>query len=97
MNELEDFKDSIRYIIGRIWENALLAKEDFDDAKTEEEKKYHAGRLEAYWEVFDTLGNEIEIQEIDPDEIDFHYNLNEISRATPKKGNPVDSRVADAV
>lgn len=78
MNELEDFKDTIGYIISRLWDNAMIAKEDVKNAETKEDRQYDAGRLEAYWEIFDTISNELEIQEINPEEIDFDYDLNEL-------------------
>lgn len=83
MNDLEEAKDTVKYVIGRLWQNAMYIKDELKQCENEKQQKFLEGVLHGYWEVFDTLTNEVDLQDVDPDDIGFYYDLKELDY-TPK-------------
>lgn len=62
--EKEDLltRDGIAYLVARLLDNAFQAKKDRDNDK---DSLFEEGRVEAYYEMLDTLKNELIIRDED--------------------------------
>lgn len=54
--------DSLRHIIARLVDNANIA---FSDSKKDNHSEFESGRSLAYYEMLDTIKNELELNEQD--------------------------------
>ena len=61
MNELLS-KDGIAYIVSRVLDNAKDAKEEYENNRDD---AFYQGKNLAYYEILDTIKNELEIKEED--------------------------------
>lgn len=63
---------AIKYIIGRVIENADIAKNDLIERPKDD---YLQGRKMAYYEILDTIKNELEAHDQDLKEFGLDINL----------------------
>ena len=63
--------DAMRYIIARVIDNANLAAEE----RANNDDDFIKGRLMAYYEILDTIKNELEIEEQDLKEYGLEFEL----------------------
>ena len=78
MDEQENVYENIRYILGRLWDNAMSVKNDRNNAVNPESRNFLDGVLQGYSEVFSTIENEIKNEEIDRERIGFDFDFNEL-------------------
>ena len=72
-------KEGIAFIIERVLNNAKEATSDRNNATEEEDVIYHSGRVEAYYEILDTIKNELLIKDQDIKEFGLDFNLEQIA------------------
>jgi len=69
---IEISADAFKYIISRLVDNALTAKQELDD---DPGNSFYEGKTMAYYEVLDTLKNELEVREQDLKEYGLDMDL----------------------
>ena len=67
--------DAIKFIISRVLDNANDA---LKEAKENKDDDFYKGKKLAYYEILDTIKNEIEIREEDLKEFGLDIDLDEI-------------------
>ncbi len=67
--------ERLKYIIARVIDNANDA---FEESKTEPDDAFIAGKKTAYYEVLDTIKNELDVSEQDLKEYGLNFTLEEL-------------------
>lgn len=73
MNELSS--DAIKFIIARVLDNANDAFEELDDNKNDD---FYKGKSLAYYEVLDTIKNELIVRDQDLKEFGLDIDLEKL-------------------
>lgn len=63
---------TIKFIISRVFENA---KDAAEEAKQNKDDDFYRGRMMAYYEILDTIKNEMDVREADLQELGLDINL----------------------
>lgn len=72
-------KEAIAYIVARVIDNAHDAKKEREES-SKEDRDFYDAKLLAYYEILDTIKNELEIREEDLKKYGLDIDLeNEIS------------------
>ena len=67
-------REGLAYIVERVLDNAKDAQADYKEKQDE----FNDGKLLAYYEILDTIKNELKIREADLKEFDLDFKLEDI-------------------
>lgn len=69
--------EQVEYLIQRLLDNAAYAKKQRDEDNSDENNQYYAGLMQGYYEMLDTLKNQLVIDDQDLKEFGLDINLEE--------------------
>lgn len=69
-------EESLKYIIGRLVENANEAVEESDKDRSD---SFNQGRRLAYYEMLDILKSELDVRDADLKELGLDFDVNKIA------------------
>ena len=75
-------KDAIQYIIARVLDNA---KDALSEAENNKGDLFYEGKKLAYYEVLDTVKNELEVRDQDLSEYGLDFDLDNMDFGTRKE------------
>ena len=58
-------QEQVEYLVKRLLDNAATVKKEREEKQTEDNKQYYDGLMEAYYEMLDTLKNQLLVYDQD--------------------------------